>query len=277
MKSQFIPKPSILNKFLSQFWFAPQDVLLRSTEAVILQTVSLPHPILDVGIGDASIADIFYPRSLVIDHGVDLDSDGINRAKSSKKYKKVSVANAEKLPFKSASFATVICNSTCEHITHDTKAISEMGRVLKKGGTLHLTVPSIYLPKMILEQERFEGNENPENALDKFNQRVAHKHYRSLESWKKILSQAKLNLVLSKYYFPEKTTQVWYSLMRFSISKFLGREMWSWIGHSRLTEFIPKQLTIWFLLNLKLRRAYDEAFLTSEDMGGMLYIQARKK
>lgn len=273
----FTPKKKILTSFLNLFWFAPQDVLLRSVEANILQTIEMRHPILDVGIGDGGMAPLLYPKSLIIDHGFDVDLFGLERAKKTKKYKKVTQDNAEKMSMKSGSFSTVICNSTCEHITKDAAAIKEMGRVLKKDGVLYLTVPSIFLPKMILEIERFEGNNNQQKALDRFNTRVAHKHYHSLEQWKKIVEKAHLNIVYSRYYFSQETTQTWYGLMKWSITNLLGRELWSWIGQSRFTSLIPSEAVIWFLEHIKLRSAYAHAFDVSDDQGGMLFIMAKKK
>ncbi len=272
----FHPKRSILASFLADFWYAPQDVLLRSVEANILQTVKMVHPILDIGVGDGGIAPLLYPRKLVIDQGFDVDESGLERAKATGKYKKVTHDDAQKMSFKSGSFATIICNSTCEHITQDRKAIAEMGRVLKKGGVLHLTVPSSYLPGMIKEYERWNGNVHPERELDVFNTRVQHKHYHSLGEWTNILAKAKLKVVYYKYYFPEETTRVWYGLMKWSITKALGREMWSWVGQSRFTPLIPRSLVKWYLENIKLRRAYEISFTTPNDEGGMLYIMAQK-
>lgn len=47
-------------------------------------------------------------------------------------YKKIVAGNATDLPFKDQTFKTVISNSTFEHISADKKAVSEVGRVLKK-------------------------------------------------------------------------------------------------------------------------------------------------
>src|SRR5258708_20971279 len=184
----FKPDNKVLASFLRIFWFAPQDVLLRSTEAVILRTVSMVHPILEVGVGDGGIAALMYKKNLVIDHGFDINKDGLAAAKATEKYKKVTHDNAENMQLKSNTFATVICNSTCEHITKDGKAIKEMGRVLKKNGILHLTVPSVYLPQMILEFEHFNGSQNPQKEIDRFNKRVVHLHYHSLSVWTQMLA-----------------------------------------------------------------------------------------
>jgi len=61
--------------------------------------------------------------------------------------KKASKANyilsdAHRLPFKERSFNTVICEEVLEHLQTPPKAINEIHRVLKKGGTTIITVPN---------------------------------------------------------------------------------------------------------------------------------------
>jgi len=46
-----------------------------------------------------------------------------------------------KLPFKNSEFDLIICNHVLEHINEDIKAMKELYRVLKKGGTAILQVP----------------------------------------------------------------------------------------------------------------------------------------
>ena len=45
------------------------------------------------------------------------------------------------LPFKDDSFDTIICNHVLEHIKDDTKAMKEIYRTLKPGGTAILQIP----------------------------------------------------------------------------------------------------------------------------------------
>ena len=47
-----------------------------------------------------------------------------------------------KLPLKDNSFDIILCNHVIEHIKQDQKALSELLRVLKKGGTLILGTPN---------------------------------------------------------------------------------------------------------------------------------------
>lgn len=55
---------------------------------------------------------------------------------------KVQKASILNLPFLSSSFDGVVCGEVLEHITNDEKAISELYRVLKKGGICVVTVPA---------------------------------------------------------------------------------------------------------------------------------------
>jgi SAM-dependent methyltransferase len=58
------------------------------------------------------------------------------------------VGNALRLPFGDESFDRVIASEVLEHIPDDTKAMSEIARVLKPGGTMAVTVPR-YWPEVV--------------------------------------------------------------------------------------------------------------------------------
>ena len=51
------------------------------------------------------------------------------------------VADIRNLPFEDQSFDLILCNHVLEHISDDRKAMIELYRVLKKGGTLIAQVP----------------------------------------------------------------------------------------------------------------------------------------
>jgi len=53
-------------------------------------------------------------------------------------------ASAERLPFASNSFDVVVCTQVLEYVPHPQQAIDEMRRVLKPGGSLLLSVPSVF-------------------------------------------------------------------------------------------------------------------------------------
>jgi SAM-dependent methyltransferase len=54
------------------------------------------------------------------------------------------VGDIHELPFESGSVDAFLCRSVLEHVASPPKAVEEMWRVLKPGGQLFLTVPSIY-------------------------------------------------------------------------------------------------------------------------------------
>jgi ubiquinone/menaquinone biosynthesis C-methylase UbiE len=59
-------------------------------------------------------------------------------------YKPTIVGNVEDMPIKNNSYDGVVCISVLEHVNHPHKVISEIHRILKKGGKAIFFVPSIY-------------------------------------------------------------------------------------------------------------------------------------
>jgi ubiquinone/menaquinone biosynthesis C-methylase UbiE len=76
--------------------------------------------------------------------GVDISKESIQnaveRAKGVKSAKFV-IGNILALPFKRGAFNKIICVDVLEHIEDDSTAVSELCRVLKKGGILIIHVP----------------------------------------------------------------------------------------------------------------------------------------
>lgn len=72
----------------------------------------------------------------------------------------VVVGDALALPYPDASFDSVIASEILEHIPDDERAIAELARVLKPGGTLSVTVPR-WLPERIcwLLSDAYHANE----------------------------------------------------------------------------------------------------------------------
>ncbi|HLY33902.1 MAG TPA: methyltransferase domain-containing protein, partial [Jatrophihabitantaceae bacterium] len=54
------------------------------------------------------------------------------------------VSFAAPLPFRDASFDSILCTSVLEHVDNAEYAVSEIARVLKPGGRLLVTVPFLY-------------------------------------------------------------------------------------------------------------------------------------
>lgn len=77
--------------------------------------------------------------------GFDIRKEGIekavNRSKKLKLKSNFVIADGTATPFKSEIFDKIICLQVLEHIIDDMKAISEIYRLLKKGGEVCLAVP----------------------------------------------------------------------------------------------------------------------------------------
>jgi SAM-dependent methyltransferase len=54
------------------------------------------------------------------------------------------VSLAAPLPFRDASFDSILCTSVLEHVENAEHAVAEMARVLRPGGRLLITVPFLY-------------------------------------------------------------------------------------------------------------------------------------
>ena len=269
------PDKLFLDLFLEEYWFAPQDVLLRSIEANIWKIVKIDKPSLDIGIGDGGISRYIFWGKEPISIGIDPNPVGLTSGQKTENYNKILKASAEKMPFKNATFKTIVSNSTFEHIKHDYKALKEVGRTLKKGGHFFLTVPSEYLPLNILEIEG--NNQEAKKALNFFNNRVAHYHYHSVSEWTKRFEEAGMKVVFSHLYYGKFITKVWYVLFKISTKKIKNKEIWSYLAHTRLRILIPVNLYIKFLRTFLLFPAFKKGFFCSNtEKGSMLFIVGEK-
>ncbi len=226
---------SVLTYLLSFSWAVPSDIILRSCEAIVWSTHRFVGPVLDIGCGEGNIGEVVFWNQGQIDIGMDLDPEGIQRATGSSKYKKLIVGDARKIPLPSSSVKTVVSNSTFEHIEEsDTKAISEVSRVLKKNGLFFLTVPSDRY------KETLESYIKNPKEFAWYNSRVMHYRYRTLGEWEKLLKKNRLKIISHQYYFSKKIIPIWYRLFKMAVFQIRGRELWSYIRDSKFSKLIPK-------------------------------------
>jgi len=162
----------------------------------------LAHPVLDVGCGDGFFAEAVFGH---LDAGIDLDGDEIAKAQAKGIYDEVLCASATKMPFKSATFRTVISNCVLEHIPDIDAVLKECNRVLKPGGTVVTTVPSeiwdndsFYLKFFKV----FGFNEGAQWYNRKINQIFRHYHVDEKGIWEKRLRKAGFKLVTAEYLIP---------------------------------------------------------------------------
>lgn len=120
--------------------------LTRKLESRMLRkwmTFNHDDKVCDVACGKG-ILDLMLSKKFAMCYGIDFDRENIDLAKllNQNNSNEFIIGNAEYLPFKPHSFDKVVCNCALEHFANDTRALSEMGRILKAEGLLFLTVDS---------------------------------------------------------------------------------------------------------------------------------------
>jgi len=167
--------------------------LIRAVECLLVGSVPLEPPILDVGCGDGHFAAACL--STRADAGIDPDASSAGEARRTGAYRAVLIASAATLPFAGGSFASVVSNCVLEHIPPLDASLHEIARVLRPGGRLVITVPS----------ERFAGSlfwpqalrrlhlEHPAAAYGRWFNRISrHYHTYARDEWISRLAAAGL-------------------------------------------------------------------------------------
>jgi len=144
---------SKMSKKLSLALASTLDMALKRRARLIIENIypSSGDNLLDVGCGDGYYLHLVSSLGIknITLTGIDFDEKAIKTAKknlANKKiqYYKVDLMKRSKL--RSNSYDKVIMSEVAEHLPNDVKGLKEIYRVMKKGGTLALTVPNARYP-----------------------------------------------------------------------------------------------------------------------------------
>jgi SAM-dependent methyltransferase len=125
---------------LDRYYRSPSIAMCRIPEVELFSRISLKSPVLDHCAGDGYISSLAFPGRK-LDACVDFDEARLQVARRSGRYDATKWGDVgESLPFEDHQFATVINNSGIEHVPDLRTALSEIHRVLKVGGNVHLNV-----------------------------------------------------------------------------------------------------------------------------------------
>ncbi|MGI8554856.1 MAG: class I SAM-dependent methyltransferase [Pyrinomonadaceae bacterium] len=125
----------------SHWWYVGRRAILESFLEQIIQNPKskIQNPkILDVGCGTGGNLEMLNKFGAA--EGVDVSDDALEFCQS--KGLKVHKGLAEKLPFADESFDVVTALDVVEHLDDDVAGLSEMYRVLKRGGKTLIFVPA---------------------------------------------------------------------------------------------------------------------------------------
>lgn len=117
----------------------------RGPFAVKLADIQSTDKVLNVGCYNGHLERFFLEGKCQDFRGIDANREAIDFAKSQPHGDCFQFGVAEALPFESQSFDKVLCLDTLEHVQDEAKAIDEIHRVLKPGGSVILSVPHDFM------------------------------------------------------------------------------------------------------------------------------------
>lgn len=266
-----------LQAFLKRFYYAPPLAFWRAIEARALGDGPLAGPSLDIGGHDGAFAATWLGDRPPIDVGVDITP--VPTPDTRRAYRRLLQGDAQALPFEPASFQTIICNSVIEHVDDDTRVVCEFGRVLKRGGVLLFTTPSVYFHDLLdgVIRARRRGEEAAaQRYMRRTDQRIMHLHYRPVDEWIQLLAEAGLTTVEHSYYLPPAAAALWDRWDTRWSGRIANRPIYSWIGSRKLQRVIPPRF--WYKLFMPyLIAPYERALREQQDpgtIGASLYLRA---
>jgi len=143
-------KMSLLNRLAIKIFGIPHLGFKNRARKILNIVGSLKkiNRVLDAGAGYGIYSMMLAEKGYNVD-SIDISKERIKEiSKRTKEYPKIQtkinakVGSLTKLPYPPKSFDLIICSEVIEHISKDSIAMWEMARVLKKGGSLILTVPT---------------------------------------------------------------------------------------------------------------------------------------
>ncbi|HEY3288699.1 MAG TPA: class I SAM-dependent methyltransferase [Anaerolineae bacterium] len=263
-----------LADFLQRYWFAPPVALWRSIEAHALTTVEFPAPLLDFGCGDGLFTESVFGRQAGI-YGCDIAKGELPDARDSGVYwRGVQFADGHALPYPDGMFGSVYSNSVVEHIPDPQNVLPELGRVLRPGGVLVLTVPSDRFRSLLNGVRRATSKEAAQAYAASVDKLFAHHHYHTADEWRVLLQAAGMKLIKATYYVSPEATSTWDRMNNeYGIG---GRSLFNTAASPRLKflgyqPFMARQVQARLLP--KLRPLYDQQ---NQDEGGGLLVVGQK-
>lgn len=132
--------------------------------------------------------------------GVDISKKVLKKAKATKAYRNLIVADARALPLKTGKINIVLSNCTLEHIPNLNEALREICRVTARGGHTLFTVPSEFFNKSLLLP--FQKYVEMRNLI------LSHINIFDFDSWKESLREKGFSLAYSELYLSQNM-KIW--------------------------------------------------------------------
>jgi len=192
----------------------PAIVLWKSIEvknlSEVIDKISCDGPTLDLGCGEGKVSSILFNHT--VDIGLDIDRVQVRKARLTKGFKDLVIADGDFLPFAQGSIGLVLSNCVIEHIPNIERVLREVSRVLRKKGYFVFTVPSKNFATylffyVLLSVLRLKGLAHYYGT--KRNEYLNHYNIFSEEAWIQLLKDANLNVVMLRQYLSKSTMEIW--------------------------------------------------------------------
>ena len=214
--------------------------LLRAIECRELSALEFQRPVLDVGCGDGLFGQIFFGNAP--EAGLDHSLKELRTAVERGGYRALVQADVGSIPFQSRSFATVFANGVLEHVRDLPSGLSEVCRVLRPGGHLIFTVPTmedeLQLSGAALLQSLGFSRLSHRYA-DAYNRAFGQVNLHDVEEWRLLLADEGLELVHHRFYAPARVFRLHDLTLPLSVPSFACKRLtgrWTlWPGLRRAT------------------------------------------
>ena len=228
--------------------------LLRAVESRLMQEVTFPKPVLDIGSGDGHFASITFRKK--VDLGIDPAFKPTYEAKKRGAYQFLVLAEGERLPCADGSFASAVSNSVLEHVDHLEEVLSDIRRVLQPGAPLVFTVPNpgyrsqLSIPRFL---RRLALKRLAVAYEDWFMKVSRTKTLFDEEEWEKLLERVGFGVERSQRYFSPAALRTLEWGHYFGIPCYIPR----WFAGSWI--LVPTRWNLW-LTDRLIRSYYDEPY-----------------
>ena len=230
--------------------------LLRAIECRELGVLEFEEPLLDLGCGDGLFAQVFFEKRHLV--GLDYSMKELLTARSRAAYDELVRADIAATPFPDDSFATVFSNGVLEHVENLCDGLREIARVLRPGGRLIFTVPTMKDELELSGAALLRGLGAlglAQKYADGYNRVFGQINVLDIDPWRSLLNECGLELTYHRAYasaavFRLHDVTMLMSLPCFALKALTGR----WVLFPGL-----RRLALAPLWAAVLRRLYDDA------------------
>ena len=205
---------TLLHDFMAAYPAQPATAFWRAIEIGALVRHGLPNGIgLDFGCGDGILTDILLrhagPRHLI---GIDIDPLEIDAARRFPFYERLHHSPDGSIPEAAGSLDFALSNSVLEHVDDLDSALSEIGRVLRRGARFLFTVPAPAF-RDLLAGSLLPGIDR-EAYLATLDRRIAHRNYLDAPAWTAACAAHGLRVEACETYLDGRQVRRWETLSR---------------------------------------------------------------